>query len=1597
MTTIPFPYFFDEADRASIARQPGEREKMLRFTMDDLNWLKGVYLPTRNARETGNKPMYVDRLLLRLAGKTDIQLAGAFAMSRPNDGEVMLYTPWKGLIKFAAMGELKEKLKEWLRQDTGRIELLRFLAIEQRNALPNATEPDIAEEKIEGAVFEDQTLNIERNQAKNIKAMIGEMVKMPTLQSMLDDTLKNALLKPFPKLDQRLTRLKNFVGTVSAEHTLSSLSLSDALLHYYLHNQWPPGDSRVFSNPRHATSSDADNQTWESTTKEIAQSFTPHLHSLLETFWNTPMSNGQSRSTFFAECMCDTFHMKLLLQRQQGVLTTEEYQRLKYVSAAPAATDPLRIEKVRVRVPYKPYAELACTLMIGSSDTLGFLYTQSRGIEATTDLPAVRTIVLQMLKSEGHEDTLLNFMSLDERRTFLSMDPDERKVLGVPITGPVFEGLMADIQDKQMHNLSHALSRCRESEGTLDPHALLDNALDVRGLIDDRLLIANAGGRWSTQVDQRWNAQPATVRAESAKEQLTLLSTVEQAVEQRLENHPVIPATTSTFADAERIVASSLQSLKAAFAHTLSTALRSELKLQTVARSLGATEQAIIKTVLDTPVRLQRAALNGFLPDVFSLALKNGDSTDLLKLASCFVMTERGGLDPMHSGKAIAWTPARGYEAFPSLKPLLDEFERRLKDADACTTLLENLGRSERVPGKRYTLAPLQRIDEYFLDHLQKPFVQLDQAFITSALAAKPATSALTSLLNLTALRQPMTGLQRATDIAQSLTTQKNLPAWLAKASIKDQMLHAELLQQYLNNVTNDQDYLTGTRSLTRTAHHELTKQLQADNFEIDPDKVQIKPRMMSATSIQTLTELALTHFKDLDHALFDVASLDATEIPDGLDESYIKDLIRNLSVGEHQKTELNAAFDDTQASNAQRKKRFYAQLPWQLIHHAHTEKLQERLSETGFDLIRQIMEMPDAIAREALEGADAIIRPLELSGIRSGQTIKVPGTWLIGKKDAAGPQVLVAPCSPTHGVKEYENESLLLNELKNQGPLRDWALNSLSSSDRTLCKNRMTPTSKESAGIRLASNPIRKSLFKQLFEDNAKLLARLLGCQSNNDAQSEWATIKRVLGEDLEQAYSFVMGKLAYPITVWRSYRDIKDSAEDLQTHKWVPAIKAFISGIAQLAMLRQSMENQTTPSSTVSEPASEAPDTRLKWTEVNITSPDRARLKRYESTDTDLSSLTLNTELGLYTHPTTKQIYGPVEGNVYPVAKRGTRWRISDDKIHGPYLRQNVAKQWLLDRTPKPRFGLINRIDTAMAAWAGMNVEAEGMSKIRSIFPVKARLIDESLDLATTYAWNSLRNLQWLKVNSTRVTPVHRLIRDFIGVQTIRPEHLDQLEKIVGEIFAALLDPTLRQPKSARFAVGKVLEQSDSTFGFTVLTDRKKKIYLAEKFFLSNFDHYRNHLKDAAFPIGAHARAATLIHELSHIVCKTEDITYLDPSRPFADLIETTNLTAVQLKNALTDVQNKALSIKTPLTELFTVYDPDTDVWKDLGSTTQENTDRAKAIILRLTGQKDLSDARQKFMNDSVVRLAVQLGNADTVTWLITHLGRQLHTKTP
>jgi len=1608
MTTSALPYFFKEAELASTATQTGAREQALNFSLADLKWLSTVYLATHSARKDHSSPMLVHRLLLTQAGAIDTPLAGAFAMSRPDDGEVVLYTPWQGLTKFKKMDDAKSKLLEWLGQDTGRQALMRFLSLEQRSGLPATMTTSITTQEIDGAVFEDQEAIIERNQTQNLKTLMGELLKMPTLQSMLDEAIKtnNILLKSFPTLDQHLTRLNTSVRnrTAVAESAklreISSLSLSQALLHYHLKNNWPIGDSQAFSNPALSVSTSGDNLAWETAIEEIANSFTSQLDNLLETYWNTTTSHGLSRSALFAEGLRDTFYTRLLLQRQQGVLSTQEYQDL--ISASHMSTESTFLaKKVRVTTPSNRYIDLASTLILGSSESRGFLYTQHDGIEPAKDLSTVTNILLAKLDSKTHEDALLNLMSLEERGRFMTMAADDRDIVGQPITGSVFEQLMNDVLGKQRENLSHALGLYRDSEGTQDPHVLINHALDVRGLIDDRLLAVETDLHVGRHTNPRWYNRPATVGSESAKAQLKKIKLAREALDQHLEAHPSIASTISTVAEAEAVVATSIATLKSSFAQTLSTALHSELDLRTATRTLNATEQAIIKAVLDQPVRSQRAKLNGFVPDVLSLALNVSDATTPLNLASCFALTEKGGLDPTKSGKTVLWTPASGFEGFSGLTPLLTELKKRLGDKDLRNTLLENLGPGERLPGKTYTLAPMKLIDTHFVDHVQQTFVHLDKTRVADGLASQLPAAERDHLMDRVALRAPLSGLHRVTALAEGLNTLQKLPAWLGKATRAEQQQHCELLQQYLNNVTDDQDYLTGISSLQHTARQHLQKQLKADTYDFDPDDIEVRINDTKTDQViyQTLTEFALMHFTDLDKTRFKLVSLTSSAIPAGMNEPYIKNLIKNLKLGQYQQKILKEAFALTQADSAARRKRFYMQVPWQLMHHAHVEKLQGKLSQTGFELIQQIANMPDPIARRAVEGAHAIIRPLELVGIKNAPAMTVPGVYLIGSSvNKTGTQILIAPHSAGHGIKEYRNEAQLLAELKSGGGLLSWVLMNLAPSDRALLEKEMAPSGKRLAGVTLAFNPVKGHLFKQLLSDTLDLLNRSLEFQADNKKQSEWENVKHLLGKGLNATFSFFAGKLAYPLAVWRSYQQIKQSAEDLQTHKWGAALKEFISGMAQLVMLRNALDALSTPTPAPVVPTSTSSTSGFKWHDIDITARERTNLSIHESTDIDLGSLTHDVKLGLYAHPATKKQYCPVEGKVYPVAAHGTRWKIGGDKKRGPYLKQNASRQWVVDReTAHPRFSIFNRLKTTFAVWDGMNVEACGMSEIRMLFPEKARLISEALDLATTYAWNSFRNLQMLKQGGDTVTPVHQLIMDFIGVTAVLPRHVELLEKAVSSIFAGLLQPTLTKATSSRFVIGRAVAGEANTFAFTIPTDRKHKIYLVEKFFNPAYEIYQAYLSDPNFPINTHARAATLLHELAHITLNAEDITYLDSGRPFVELIDKSTATGFAMNEELRKLQERALSIKTPYTELFTILDPDTGEREDLGNTFEEDTGDVKQLVMALTKADNLSGARTIFKKDPLIRLKVLLANADSVAWLITRLGRQLHVSTP
>ncbi|MGK9517813.1 hypothetical protein O6467_23970, partial [Salmonella enterica subsp. enterica] len=91
------------------------------------------------------------------------------------------------------------------------------------------------------------------------------------------------------------------------------------------------------------------------------------------------------------------------------------------------------------------------TLLI--SESHAYLYTQSRGVQVLKDMEDLKDTLLSMLKAAGHEDELLNFLSLDERDTFIGLD--QINIAAQPIAGDVFAGMVEDIAGKQLSNMNH--------------------------------------------------------------------------------------------------------------------------------------------------------------------------------------------------------------------------------------------------------------------------------------------------------------------------------------------------------------------------------------------------------------------------------------------------------------------------------------------------------------------------------------------------------------------------------------------------------------------------------------------------------------------------------------------------------------------------------------------------------------------------------------------------------------------------------------------------------------------------------------------------------------------------------------------------------------------------------------------------------------------------------------------------------------------------------------------------------------------------------------------------------------------------------------
>jgi hypothetical protein len=1071
--------------------------------------------------------------------------------------------------------------------------------------------------------------------------------------------------------------------------------------------------------------------------------------------------------------------------------------------------------------------------------------------------------------------------------------------------------------------------------------------------------------------------------------------------------------------------------------------LRLQLAVEKYRKKLDPDVLDMLQQLLDRPAQPMRSALGSQRVQVSSVSIEHDPRQKAVPLSNAFVFHRPAAAD----GPVVLWSAIKGLWIFSSLAQMTGYLNRWLRKQDQRmrwqTLLSVQDARLIDVwlqrPASLGISLQTQVIEGSFIQHLQRgeehrQYQCVEEAFFF-ATRRKLDSKAFVAFSRDAEIQDVATATLDAFTLSlESLLLGATLPHWLSNASSFDLAIYCELLKLYFKVENQGRDFLFGIPRLKDFAKDMLVSQLAADfpGQRIEPDDILVKhfryvtPGVMGTNSPlgvpaateayeETLTDFVLNHLGADKGFSLAVSTTDSRNAISVLTPPYLSSLARKLDVGGNFQKVLEEKLSIDSPDYADRFNRFCWQFPAQMLEMAFEQKLEGVISERAWWYIQRVIEMPDALARQPVDGVSVALRPFALIAAPGMEADVAIGMYLFGA-DAPeqGPLVLHAIFHDDFCFKEYADEEALMADLHKDTRLQTLVLHRMSPQARARydfggfdgahLPTGIVPPLELPATVPLPPTLGRASVMGNaklfFFEDTLRAMKNLAKNQTVTTAQSDWASFTYLLTLTGEQVLTFLPGKLGMLVSAWQSQSWFKSSFSSATTDRWGKAVSEFGAGLAMLLSQRTAREEELEVlaleeiKDDALEEASDSDATQaldFSWGNGELSADLKTRLRAFEVNDIELRALKKDPLLNLYLGKTGAKRYATVGGKVFQVRQVEGTWRIVGDhtRASGPPVRLSSQQRWELD----VKWGLFgggpasSRIKTSVADKNVAEVfitQAQGMKEIRTLNLDHARRIGEAHQQAKHYLENALDNLNFPDTNAALDTRAQTLIKDFFGVTTVDSALRLSLQNSAKTLFDQIIEASLAPWSSQRFVVGINKPGHEQTLGFTVKADPVQRIFLTERFFTAPGYVLANTAHTGGFDAGAHHRATVLIHEVSHLALDTHDIAYVESTAPFVDLLQDSTLAGALVKAGITDIQGTYLSHRTPRHRLFHLLKD--GIWSDL----VEEDGEAFQTVLDTTGTMDLEEARDVFLADEQIRWKLIMKNADSVALLMTLLGR-------
>ncbi|MGH8418806.1 MAG: hypothetical protein ACRER8_16210 [Pseudomonas sp.] len=1077
-------------------------------------------------------------------------------------------------------------------------------------------------------------------------------------------------------------------------------------------------------------------------------------------------------------------------------------------------------------------------------------------------------------------------------------------------------------------------------------------------------------------------------------------------------------------------------------------AARLDLALSLRQKRIDDAAAQLVRQVLDRPLRSLRLALGGPVTEAFFISLTYGHNPAAML---CDTLVLRQPSSP--GSPVVLWCCEFGWRQYASVEKLQAMLQRELHlthperwlallGAKDCAALRAHLSKAS----DNQVQIRLERIDGHAIETLQQQVVDRAQqdlrALCMRAARCRLEAGLFTRLAAALELDRQLISMLDALSVRiDNSIFEAMLPPWMDSASIADLKHYYGIFTRFYLASDGGRDFLFGVPSLQDYAHGKLVAQLGKDfpGQPMDPDQITVTsrryvnalpaagqlPSAVPAATVgrsESLTQYAINRFVDAQDAALGVDSLRYPQAARLLTLGYIRQLVRRQDVGAGYRVLLRKALMPGDPRYAQRRDLFVAQLPPALLATALTEKVKGKLSATAYEFVSRVLDMPDGIAREPVDGVRVILSPLQLVADRGMNPDPVAGVYLICPvAPAVGPVVLYATYHLPFTLREYASQAALLKDIRTDTSLQQLLLDRVDSQVRRRYEHGgfVEPHLPFSVGlydvplrapgpVTLELAEVKGNALQFLFRDAVKVLLDTGVSNSVTNAQADRAGRAFLATLALSQVLNLLPSKLAALVTLWQSHTLFRASAVSVSGHRWGEALSEFTAALGVMVTAReQAIDEKSIDEQTLQKQPSEdrsgngealaageweSLPSGFSWRGTSLNAQQRMRLQGLEAQSVALNDMRHDELLNLYFDKRDNSSYAVVNGKVFQV-RRVTdegRWIIvGADGTTGPQILLSGDQRWQLDLSLRLRGGggVVTKLRTSVAistAEDALIVEASGMPEIRLRYRDRARRISQAHLQASRYLENCLDNLGAARRRDTLDPRVAQIVDDFFGAASADQTLLNEIESAIKTLADALMDASLSPFSSSRFVVGANRPGRERLAAFTIPQDPQQRIFLTERFFRVPIYRLKPEAAAEGFDASVHYRAATLLHELSHLALGTKDITYLETGAPYPDLLRENTAANLRTRAEIERLHESRLSHRTRKNALFKLLE--NGQWRDITG----HDALGYSTILRITQAKTLDEARDVFLSDVYKRARVMLSNADSVALLIVRLGR-------